>query len=115
MRYFYTDRLKAEWMAREHGIDWLETTMPEKQINGTRIIWLIDPESHEKLNPQADDIIISRGYVCQAYMKYTRSGEFVVVQPLEQLENSNPVDESYNIIQRHYKAFFMPEVCDLEI
>ncbi len=106
-KYFYTDPLKAAWMAREYGMEFISS------CTGDNIDWANDfcevspqgwncskfyihPDSLHILGPKVDDIM---WWTCGDGLALAQATSLLIQQ-----------DGGREIIQRNGKAFFAPEV-----
>lgn len=104
MKYYYTDPLKAAWMAQEHNlivsikdnivVSWqaILRLAIKTAANDYELRYYVSPHCHEMLKPQEDDLCCFGG------------DEFYI---FDGYGYSNVITE---IIKRNGKAFFMPEI-----
>jgi hypothetical protein len=125
MNHYYTDPLKAAWMAREHGFDlrtndcrsplplwifgrWIENKWDKKAV--------VAPESLPLLEPMVGDLVTNthkgnRGRECSGIISQIMNGS-ASITTAERHNGKRYFVESITglqIIQRNGKAFFMPE------
>ncbi len=122
MKYFYTDPIKALWMYEHYGMQFMRTkeyyrggAFHSSSYGKVDLFfgisdWFqtkrfdINPDCHEILEPQCDDIGISANDIT---CEYSSSGKWIGDLLLEEKKifAVNPVE----IIRRNGKAFFTPE------
>lgn len=126
-RMYYTDPLKAAWMAREFGVKYhdtlispVELTVPDLMdeirdnlVDGTAFDNLyIHPDSYSVFEPQEGDVVTVSNLVATIGSisdKTTIWGKMVSGKGVRASFYDSAID---NTIQRNNKAFFMPEVED---
>lgn len=138
-RYYYTDPLKAAWMAREFGMKLIcyyepedegleyagdEESYPFEHAAIHAEMWgdvitekcrrqYIHPDSLKILEPQVGDLILfewgALTYVTPAWVHEFKDGECRVVCGPQGPDDICLPIEECEIIQRNGKAFFWPE------
>lgn len=126
MRYFYTERLAAQWMEKHFGIktfkQW-EGLFPLPEIDdatGQRYYYRDD--SLQLLEPQAGDLISAKIYknddriYCDTVVSVIKFNDAGYPLPVDEgmliiTENGSALTEAMNIkiVQRHGVAFMWPE------
>ncbi len=131
MRYYYTDPLKAAFMSREFGISFIDDDGWDysRDYNKYGILNFIDCNcgvsqselmKADKASPSREKFYVHHD--CEELLEprngdavaHPTSGNFYLLRAGgEDAEWANKL--KVEIIRRDGKAFFMPEVCDLEI
>lgn len=127
-RYFYTDHIKAHWMLREHNIKLVDMEGMDIQIfdyygeHRNRIClaqessskWVyegvhyIHPDSHAMLEPQVGDLLKIGEDSYRTCGKNHKGERMIYNDPWGDIEDQEEIN-SFSILQRNGKAFFMPE------
>jgi hypothetical protein len=109
---YYTDPLKAAWMAREFEVEFSSHSYTDAMSYEGRLAFLDDgrpveiaPDSLHIFEPMEGDVAVdSNGYLCN-----WRYGHWRIENALADEKGYEPI-APFKIIQRNGKDFFVPEV-----